>query len=93
MAWERRTTSGLVTPGPVSLTRLVILSNATSDGVTVYDGRDAPSGHLIGEFQGEAYVSTPIVFNPPIYCENGIYLSLDTNVVEVLVEWESARRS
>lgn len=91
MAWERATTSRDVVRGPCLLTGLIVLSAHTDDGVSVYDGRDATSGYLIGEFQGEAAISTPFTFTPPIACENGIYVSLDTNVTEVTVIYQSVK--
>ncbi len=91
MAWERATSSREVVRGPARITGLVVLSARTDDGVSVYDGRDATSGYLIGEFQGEAAISTPFKFDPPVLCENGIYLSLDSNVTEVLVNYLPGR--
>jgi hypothetical protein len=91
MAWERTTTSREVVRGPADLHGLVILSTLDDAGVSVYDGRDATSGYFIGEFQAEAAKSTPFNFREPIYCENGIYLTLDTGITEVLVIYVQRR--
>lgn len=91
MGWKRRTSTGLITPGRVNLTQVIVLSARTDDGVTVYDGLDAAAAFQIAELQGEAAISTPVYFKPPLYCENGIYVSLDTNVTEVTVIYEPVR--
>ena len=87
MGWSRRTATGLITGAKAIVHTVIVLSTQTTDGVSIYDGRDTVSGDLIAELQGEGHVSTPFRFEPGLLCENGIYVSLDTAVTEVTIEW------
>jgi len=78
----------VITHLPALLHGVVLLVSADGGSATIYAGRDAGSGLYIGRFEAKSDTSRPINFRPPLDCDGGIYVSVGTNVTEVLVLWE-----
>lgn len=88
MGWTNVTADKVVTAQPALLHALVLLASAAGGAVTIYEGQDTSSGRKILTVKGQANVSRPVRFQPPLRCERGIYVDVGSDVGEVLVLWE-----
>lgn len=70
---------------PVWLWGVVILASAAGGDATLYQGQDAGSGDVLGSFKGAANVSNPVMFPRPVYCDRGLYLSIGSNITNVIL--------
>lgn len=86
MGWTVLTGDGAVVKSAAWLHGLVLLVSTTGGDVTVYAGQDT-SGQKIGRFEAIADQSTPVMFNPSIECDSGIYVDVGSNVTEILILW------
>lgn len=83
--WENVSVDSVISTGPCLLSDVVLLVATTGGDVTLYDGVDALAGRKIGRFEGSANQSKPIHFEPPLLCQQGLYVDVGANVTECLV--------
>ena len=88
VGWSRLTTSGVVAWNSCRLLRLVVLVSAAGALVSVYEGLDAGSGRLIGNFTAPVAMSLVLDFGG-LSCDRGLYVALGANVTEVTAVFET----
>ena len=87
MQTKRLTGSGIVTTRPAWL--YTIIGNSYGDSsslINVYSGRDT-SGKVLLDLSGSQYGSDIVVFNIPIFFEDGIYCDFATNGYSVFTQF------
>jgi len=77
----------LITSHPAWLHSLIITDSVAGAGATVYEGQDATSGRQIAHFHGPNNDSFQAVFDPPLWCERGIYVDLEANVDHLVIHY------
>ncbi len=87
VGYTRLTASDKITPDACLFYGLIQLDAVAAAAVTVYDGRDASSGRLVGTFAVGAGDSKVRSLPAPLYLANGLYVALAANVTEVTVFW------
>ena len=88
VGWYQLTASGVVTRIPSKLLRVIVLVSVAGALTSVYEGLDAASGRLIGNFTAPVGTSFPIDF-AGVYCDRGLCVVLAANVTEVTVVFET----
>lgn len=86
IGWTNLGAAAIITTHSALLHGVVLLADSTGGRVTVYAGQD-DAGRKIGTFKGQADVSKPIPFSPPLDCEAGIYVGDFSHIDEVTILW------
>lgn len=81
--WKRITESGLITDKPCTLLAIGITVSVAGAQISIYDGRDADVGRLLGEPKTASQLTNWMSFGCGFDMENGIFITLGTNVDEV----------
>jgi len=89
--WRRITASQNVHVGPVTVGGLILAADGvgTAD-VTIYDGRDA-GGREFGTFRTPVDRSESHGFPAPAHFEQGIFITIGSNVEECIVLYRPQR--
>lgn len=85
--WLRLVASQKVASGPLLLTGVILNASVTGATATLYNAVDAIGASKIMDIIVGGDETKAIVFNHPIYCEGGLYASLDSNVDELVLTW------
>lgn len=89
-SWEFVTADKVVAEGPCEINRLHLVPSGASTGTAVYDGASTEGTKIIGLVAATRTTHhTPFV--PPIYCGQGIYIDIGTNVEGVLIQYRRLR--
>ena len=89
-AWtylEKASTEAVVAFGPCRLEGFVVNSSTDAGSLTLYHGKDAGAGRIIGVFRALTAVSMVQNLLPPLPCPNGIYAVLSSTCTHVTVFW------
>lgn len=77
----------LVTTHPCWLHSALILASAAGGDASIYEGQDTSSGRQIVPLKGPANESVQAVFDPPIWCERGLYLDVGSSITSVTLHY------
>jgi len=80
-------TEAVVAFGPCRLEGFVVNASTDAGSLTLYHGKDAGAGRLIGVFRALKAVSMVQNLLPPLPCPNGIYAVMDSTCEKVTVFW------
>lgn len=80
---------GVVTHNPCRLEGFVVNASTDAGSLTLYHGKDAGAGRIIGVFRALKAVSMVQNLLPPLPCPNGIYAVLDSTCEKVTVFWST----
>jgi hypothetical protein len=85
-SWEFVRADKVLEKGPCELVYACMVPSGTSATCDIYTGTDTTGKFLIGFV---AAVMLTWEFRPmvPIYCNNGIYVDIGSDVTGVLVQW------
>jgi hypothetical protein len=81
------TADTLITTHPCWLHGVFINASAAGGDVVVYEGQDPTSGRLLAHLDGGANATNALRFDPPLWCERGLYLDVGSNVSQVTVHY------
>lgn len=85
-SWEWLTADKKLSDGPAELVHVHQVATAATTGVTAYNGRSA-SGKIIVNCASNTFNNNHFDPTVPIYCDQGIYITIGTNTTGVLVQW------
>lgn len=85
--WLRLDASERVADGPVFLTGIFVNASVTGATVTLYNAVDVVNQSKIMDIIVGGEETKAIVFNHPLYCENGLYAELDNDIDELTLTW------
>jgi hypothetical protein len=88
IAWQCVTADGVLNKGPTELIYAYLEPSAAGADVTFYDGFDA-NGKKIATIVASAKTSRPFAPRAPIFCNEGLYIDIGTNVASVLVLYKA----
>lgn len=91
IGFTRMTSDGQVTNGPCLLFGISVEPATTGKGGFVYEGNDASSGRLLGAFRGYSTVSNFYMFPHPVYCDRGLFITLEVANSSMTVYWLPVR--
>lgn len=91
VAWEWVTGTKLLSTGPCELLSAYLVVSAASTDSYLYEGTNT-NGRIIVTL--EASFPTGGQFRPaePVYCRNGLYAVVGTNVTGIFVQWRELRK-
>jgi len=87
--WRRVTGDGIVVRGPVLLYGIEYNGNANGPLATVYEGLDAVSGQVLCSLAALKDVDNNKRFNPPLFCDRGIYIDAGGDLDEALFSYRT----
>jgi len=79
----------LLSSEPCLLWGAVILCSVAGGDATIYDGHDAVSGKPVLPLKAGANASIPVPLVQPIFCGQGLYVDIGSNVTSLTVIWEA----
>jgi hypothetical protein len=90
--WPRSTAlvldnDGLVSSHPVWLHGVIITATVAGDEFNAYEGQDATSGRQIVHMHGPVNTTFQACFDPPIWCERGLFVTLADGVDHCVVHY------
>ena len=85
--WRRITDSGIVMEGPCLLYSVQGCVSQAGLVATVYDGLDPVSGNIIACVRTTANLSNGHDFDPPLYVNRGLYVTVGDNATDVLLSY------
>lgn len=88
MAHLQSKVATVVSNKPVRLQAFIVTPDAGQVGdITLYSGRDS-SGESLGTYQTGAGITLPVILTSPVVCDRGLYLSVGSHILSVLLIWE-----
>lgn len=90
-SWAWLTADRVLSHNSCELVAARLVASAASGGTTLYDGENAngvPITELVTSAAGSDSFEPPV----PIYCDRGLYASVGTNAIGVLVQWRELPR-
>lgn len=85
--WLRLDASGKVAAGPVLLFGVYINAAVSGATVTLYNAIDAITGSKVMDIIVDGEATEKVIFPSPVYCEAGLYATLDSDVDELILIW------
>lgn len=80
------TADGVIATGRNRVNAITLIGGSTASSVVVYDNASAASGTVVGKAtQPTQNVTTHIIFENPVQCENGIYADVTGTSAEYIV--------
>lgn len=91
MLWERVTNSRVISPTPLWVFSLTLVSNGSGAAdVTLYNGESADEGQVIKLLAADGEL-THLTFPEPLYLDRGLQVTVGSNVNELLVHYTTER--
>lgn len=87
MGFTRITASALINEGPTLLYGVQLLTSAYGADIVLYEGQDSVSGKNIMRIKPDPETSMDRKFDPALYLERGLYVSVGSNVTECTLFW------
>lgn len=81
-----KTAGAAIATGRNRINAITLIGGSTASSVILYDNASAASGTVLAKVtQGTNLVTTHIVFENPVVCENGIYANVTGTGAEYIV--------
>jgi len=88
-SWAWVTASQALSHVPCELVSVVLVATGATTDSTVYNGTTA-EGAVVFKLVANAAITRPVRFPVPIYCPNGLYVEVGSNVAGILVQWRAS---
>ena len=76
----------VVATGRNRINAITLIGGSTASSVVVYDNASAASGTVVGKAtQSTNLVTTHIIFENPVVCENGIFVDITGTAAECII--------
>lgn len=85
--WLRLVSSGRVADGPILLTGVYVNGSVSGATVTLYNALDVIASSKILDVIVGGTETKSVLFQNAVYCERGLYVTLDANVDECMIAW------
>ena len=85
-SWEFVIDDKKLSDGPCELLYANLVVSAATGSAVIYNGKNA-SGHEVAPLVSAVVTNLQFTPSVPVYCENGLYVDVGSNVTGVLVQW------
>lgn len=87
-SWRYVTVDSVLTTLPCELAYAYIVPSGATTDSAIYHGRDA-KGEKVIDFKDAAVTGHPFDPPVPVYCPNGLFVDVGSNVSGIFVQWRN----